>query len=89
MMEETPRGGRHFYYLGKNNCDGSKLHDVGVELLGLGQIVVVYHKWLNDNLPTSMISVEAVFAELARALGKKGCAAAWKAATATGIAASD
>jgi P4 family phage/plasmid primase-like protien len=71
MMEETPRGGRHFYYLGKNNCDGLKLHDVGVELLGLGQIVVVYHKWLNDNLPTSVNSVEAVFAELARALGKK------------------
>lgn len=71
MTESTPRGGRHFYYLSELNCDGLKLHDVGVELLGLGQIVVVYHRFLNDNLPTMVYSVQAVFADLARGLGKK------------------
>lgn len=71
MVEETPRGGRHFYYLSQLNCAGLKLHDMGVERLGLGQIVVVYHRFLNDNLPTVVYSVQAVFADLARGLGKK------------------
>jgi hypothetical protein len=70
MMEETPRGGRHHYYLTKTNCKGVKLHDVGIELLAAGQIVIVYGKWLNDNLPTPVDSIEADFKELAKAHGK-------------------
>jgi len=70
MMEETPRGGRHHYYLSKANCKGVKLHDVGIELLASGQIVVVYGKWLNDNCPTVVECIEADFKDLAKAHGK-------------------
>ncbi len=70
MMEETPRGGRHLYYLAKNNCGGLKLNDIGIELLGLGQIVIVRGKWLNDNLPTVVENAGWIFSDLARSLGK-------------------
>ena len=70
LMQETPRGGRHFYYMSKHNCDGLKLHDIGIELLALGQIVIIRDLWLNDNLPTVVESIEGVFSGLAHALGK-------------------
>ena len=74
-FEKTPRGGYHFYYWSRTNARGNKNHLLKVELLGLGNIVIVYptigYKRENDNTPTQVNNLNDIFQSLIVKLGGK------------------
>jgi len=72
-IEKTPGGGYHFIYWSRQPVKPIKRTDVGLELLGLGNICIMapskgYIK-VNDNVPTEIDNAEALFNQLLAKLG--------------------
>ena len=75
QIEKTPSGGYHFIYWSRRPVEPKKRTDLGLELLGLGNICIMapskgYMK-INDNIPTEVESAEALFDALVVKLGGK------------------
>jgi len=72
-IERTPSGGYHFIYWSKRPVKAIKRTDLGAELLGLGNICIMYpskgYQKANDNKPTEVENVEVLFHELVVRLG--------------------
>lgn len=64
-MEGTMNKGEHLHYYSRNPASGKKLNKIGMELLGIGQICVMYpsegYTRINDNSPTVVDSAEDIF----------------------------
>ena len=86
QTEETPSGGRHHVYKSRKKPGAiSKYHDVsGLELLGEGKLCIMApsqgYRRLNDNPPTLVEDIEALFYEALEKVGikvEKPSPAAW------------
>jgi len=77
QTEETPSGGRHHVYKSRKKPGTiSKYHDVsGLELLGEGKLCIMApsqgYRRLNDNPPTLVEDIEALFYEALEKVGIK------------------
>jgi len=73
QAEKTPRGGYHFIYHSKTCAKGQKNLDLKVELLGKGNLCIMYpslgYSKMNDNFPSEVDSAADIFCELVRTLG--------------------
>jgi len=73
QTDRTPKGGHHFVYWSRVNARGKKLHDLKIELLGKGNLCLMYpskdYVRVNDNLPTEIDDIREVFESLAEKLG--------------------
>ena len=73
QTERTPKGGHHFIYWSRVNARGKKLHNLKIELLGQGNLCLMYpskdYVKVNDNLPTEIDDIKEVFESLAEKLG--------------------
>jgi len=73
QTEGTIHGGEHLYYYSKLPAKGKKLHDIGMELLGTGNLCVVFpsigYSKLNDNTPTVIESAEDAFYDAIEKVG--------------------
>jgi len=71
--ERTPKGGHHFIYWSRINAKGKKLHDLKIELLGQGNLCLMWpskdYVKVNDSLPTEIPNINEVFEGLAQKLG--------------------
>jgi hypothetical protein len=65
-MEKTRSGGQHLLYYSRTQFKGQKLNDIGMELLGLGQLCVMapsegYSQELSSDLITTVDNLETEF----------------------------
>ncbi len=71
--EGSMNGGEHLYYYSKMPVKGKKLNEIGMELLGTGNLCVVYpskgYSQLNDNTPTIVENAEDVFFDAIEKVG--------------------
>ena len=72
-FERTIGKGIHAFYRSRHPVEGMKRHDLGIELLGMHNLVVVYpsrgYKRLNDNEPTVVENAQTLFYDLIAKLG--------------------
>jgi len=75
QIEQTPSGGQHWIYHCRNKPKTiSTYHsECGLELLGEGKLCIMApsqgYKRLNDNMPTVVTDIEAIFNQALRELG--------------------
>jgi hypothetical protein len=73
QTERTPRKGLHFIYWSEINAKGKKYPKIKLELLGIGNLCIMYpsegYLRLNDNFPTVVEDVSQIFQDLAKKLG--------------------
>ena len=73
QSEKTPRGGYHFIYHSRTNAKGQKHLDLKVELLGKGNLCIMYpslgYSKLNDNFPSEVDNVTEIYDELIQTFG--------------------
>ena len=64
-MEGTMNKGEHLHYYSRNPAKGKKLNSIGLELLGIGNLCVMYpsegYTRINDNPPTVVDDVNDMF----------------------------
>jgi len=73
QAEKTPRGGYHFVYHSRTCAKGQKNLDLKVELLGTGNLCIMYpslgYSRMNDNFPSEVDSAADIYSELVKSLG--------------------
>jgi hypothetical protein len=73
QREKTRSGGDHLVYLSRKPVKGKKLHDLGLELLGTGNLAIMApsegYVAINDNTPTVIDDLEEHFYEVLESMG--------------------